>query len=270
MSLEHKKRIIAAVLGLLAIFGIYFTLGHVGLIALTVFLSVLAYWEFLIFSGSPKKYSILPVVMGIALSIWLCIGWPGDFIAFYLVALTVLLQGLWIAHSERPEALPSEYWFTQAQVFGLVYLIAFPAFVPRIHALPHGPAYLIFLMGIVWLGDTGAYYGGKMFGKNKLSPNISPGKTLEGAFAAILVCAVFAVVHGQLALPHMSPWKLVLVAVLSSVVAQAGDLFESMMKRTYKVKDSGTLIPGHGGVFDRFDSVILAAPFFYFLVRLVS
>lgn len=270
MSLEHKKRVIAAVLGLGAIFGIYFTFGHVGLVVLTILLSVLAYWEFLIFSGSPKVYSIFPTIMAALVSAWLCLRMPGEFVAFYLGSLVILFQGLWIAHSQKPESLPSEYWFTQAQAFGLVYLVAFPSFIPKIHALPHGPAFLVFLMGIVWLGDTGAYYGGKLLGKHKLSPNISPGKTLEGAAAALVVCGIFAVAHGKYALPHIQPWKMILIGVLGSIVAQAGDLLESMMKRTYKVKDSGTLIPGHGGVFDRFDSVILAAPFFYFLVRILS
>lgn len=270
MGLEHKQRVIAAVLGLVAIFGIYFTFDHVGLVSLTVILSVLAYWEFLVFSGSPKRYSFLPGLVGVLVSLWLCFKLPGEFMAIYLGSLAVLFQGLWIVHRHKQEDLPYEYWFTQAQVFGLIYLVTFPSFIPRIHALPHGPTFLILLMGIVWLGDTGAYYGGKLMGKHKLSPNISPGKTLEGSLTALVVCAAYAVAHGKYALPHMAPWKLVLIAVLASIVAQAGDLIESMMKRTYKVKDSGSLIPGHGGVFDRFDSVILAAPFFYFLVRILS
>ena len=105
-------------------------------------------------------------------------------------------------------------------------------------------------------------------GKRKLSPSISPGKTLEGSFTALVACALLGIAFGYFGLNHVAPWKLAVIAVLSSVVAQAGDLLESLMKRAYQVKDSGNLIPGHGGVFDRFDSLILAAPFFYLLVRI--
>lgn len=270
MNLEHKKRILAAIFGLTAIFTIYYFFRHAGLIFLTTALSLAAYWEFLSFSGSPKKYSILPVIISLGVSLWFALHMPGEFHAFYLGALVILFQGLWIAHSQKPESLPHEYWFTQAQVFGLFYLIILPSFLPRIHALPHGPAWLTLLMGIVWLGDTGAYYGGKALGKHKLSLNISPGKTWEGAICALLVCAIFAAIMQRISLQHVSQERLIFLSICASIVAQAGDLFESMMKRTYKVKDSGSLIPGHGGVFDRFDSVILAAPFFYFLVRVVA
>ncbi|MGZ3686509.1 MAG: phosphatidate cytidylyltransferase, partial [Bdellovibrionota bacterium] len=158
----------------------------------------------------------------------------------------------------------------QGRVFGLLYFCVFLAFVPKIHSLPHGQELFFFLLGIIWIGDTGAYYGGKLLGRNKLSVNISPGKTREGAVAALVFCAVFAVLWGIYALPHLPLVKMIAIALLTSVVAQAGDLIESQMKRAYGVKDSGTLLPGHGGVFDRFDSLILAAPFFYVIVGLLS
>jgi phosphatidate cytidylyltransferase len=149
-------------------------------------------------------------------------------------------------------------------------MVVFPSFVTRVHALAHGPALLFLLIGVIWLGDIGAYYGGKALGRNKLSPSISPGKTREGAIAALFVCALWAYGWGSFTLAHLPAWKWILIAVLTSMVAQAGDLLESLLKRAYSVKDSGDLIPGHGGVFDRFDSLILAAPFFFLLLRVAT
>ncbi len=270
MNLEHKKRWISGLVGLALILAIYFGLGHAGVILISVFIAAGSYNEYLAFSGTSRSSRWLSLLTGLALSVWLCLGLPGELEALYLACLVILLRGLWRVHKGGQEQLAGEVQFTQSRVFALVYLVVFPSFVPKVHALPHGPLLLLFLIGIVWLGDIGAFYGGKTFGKNKLSPLISPGKTLEGSLAGLLSCAVWAFFFGSWALPQIFPWKLVLVAVLSSVIAQAGDLLESLMKRAYSVKDSGNLIPGHGGVFDRFDSLILVAPFFYLLLRLTT
>ena len=271
MSTEHKKRWIAAVVGVALLLAIYFALGHAGLVLITVAVSFAAYFEFLTFSKSVTDLLSrwgAPAIGG-ALCAWLSLEMPGELAAISLAAIAVSLRGLWKAHAiEGPDLLQS-FLVVQARVFGLIYFAVFPAFIPRLHALPHGPILLAFLLGIIWLGDTGAYYGGKTFGKNKLSQNISPGKTREGAVAALVACGLFALAWNRL-LPHLPAWKMVVIAICTSLVAQAGDLIESLMKRAYRVKDSGSLIPGHGGVFDRFDSLILAAPFFYLLVYLIT
>jgi phosphatidate cytidylyltransferase len=268
--MEHKQRWVAAVIGVVLLFGVYFLFGHWGLVAITVLLSALAYYEFLTFSGAVRSLRALSAFAGLLLSVWLCLELPGAVMAIYSACLFILLRSLWQAHRSPPEEILPNFTHTQSRVFALVYLIVFPAFVPRLHSLPHGPAWLLFLLCLVWLGDTAAYYGGKTMGRHKLSPSVSPGKTVEGSLTALVACAVLALAFRHYALMHLAPWKLVAIAVLSSVVAQAGDLLESLMKRAYQVKDSGRLIPGHGGVFDRFDSLIFAAPFFYLLVRLAS
>jgi phosphatidate cytidylyltransferase len=270
MSVEHKKRVIAALIGVLLLFGIYFGFGHYGLVLITIFISLAAYLEFLSFSGALQRSRWVAISTGLALSAWLCLRLPGAQIALYVAGLALLLHGLWRAHEGSADQIQLAYRDLQAKVFGLLYLIVFPSFLVQIHLEAHGPKLLLLLLGIIWLGDIGAYYGGKSFGRHKLSPNVSPGKTIEGAISALCICALFAALYGRWALPHLSIFTVVTVAILSSAVAQAGDLIESLMKRAFSVKDSGALIPGHGGVFDRFDSLILAAPFFYFLLRLSS
>lgn len=126
-----------------------------------------------------------------------------------------------------------------------------------------GPFYLITLLIWIWSADSGAYFIGRHFGKQKLAPDISPGKTIEGAIGGVGLTLIVAAVLGL-----FFPFGLrqyigfMLLAVLISMVTVVGDLFESMVKRQAGVKDSGRLLPGHGGVLDRLDSLISAAPFF--------
>lgn len=123
-----------------------------------------------------------------------------------------------------------------------------------------GLAYIIFALLVVWTTDSGAYFTGRRFGKNKLWPEISPNKTIEG-FVGGIVIAVVAVMIMQLISPFdVSLGALILIAIVSSIFGQMGDLVESAIKRHYDVKDSGTILPGHGGILDRFDSLLFVLP----------
>jgi phosphatidate cytidylyltransferase len=122
---------------------------------------------------------------------------------------------------------------------------------------------VFFLLLVVWLGDTGAYYVGKQFGKHKLSPRISPKKTIEGLIGGISASIIAAVVIHFTFFPKFPLLHAVIAGVLLSMAGVIGDLAESMWKRSAAVKDSGTLIPGHGGFLDRFDSILFTAPILY-------
>jgi phosphatidate cytidylyltransferase len=127
---------------------------------------------------------------------------------------------------------------------------------------PAGLCWLVAVMLAVWGMDTAAYAVGKAIGRRKLCPSISPGKTVEGAVAALIAPAVLISAAGHwLDLPL---YHGLILGLGIGVVGQAGDLFESMLKRRAGVKDSGTLLPGHGGILDRFDSLLFAAPLAYF------
>jgi len=127
-----------------------------------------------------------------------------------------------------------------------------------------GPYLVLSVMMLVWIADTGAYFSGKHFGKNKLAPKISPGKTIEGVLGglllAIIVVCLFALYHGGSAQDYLYIIAISAVSVIFSVI---GDLMESMYKRQAKIKDSSNLLPGHGGILDRIDSITAAGPIFF-------
>ena len=118
---------------------------------------------------------------------------------------------------------------------------------------------MLFLLLVVWAGDIGAYLVGRWIGGPRLAPRISPGKTWSGAVGG-LVAAVAAGLLAAHSCRTPRSWRAVVIAAVLGIVAQAGDLLESFVKRRLEVKDSGHLIPGHGGLFDRLDGVLAAAP----------
>lgn len=121
---------------------------------------------------------------------------------------------------------------------------------------------LVFLL--TWASDTGGYMGGRLFGKHKMAPLLSPGKTWEGSIGAMILPITVAGCFSILAMKSVNPAYVLLLGLLVGVTAQFGDLFMSSVKRYCEVKDSGWIIPGHGGVLDRFDSFLIAAPVVYY------
>jgi phosphatidate cytidylyltransferase len=194
----------------------------------------------------------------------------------YVGVITVLLAASYVLLPEVSDLVLriAFLWWLIAFVWTLFYptgipllvrwvsgaLVLVPLFIALIVLFRIGPEKLLFSLLIVWAADAGAYFAGKSFGRVKLAPSISPGKTWEGVIGGFLVVALLAVVGVRwtdASLAVLLPFFLA-VAALSIV----GDLTVSMFKRTAGVKDSGTIFPGHGGVLDRIDSVAAAAPLF--------
>jgi phosphatidate cytidylyltransferase len=128
--------------------------------------------------------------------------------------------------------------------------------------------WLMFGLMINWVGDTGAYYIGRRFGRHKLAPVVSPGKSWEGAAASLVSGVLFGVIYLPLAIRGTSWLSAALLAIAANVAGQIGDLAESAIKRSAQVKDSGSLLPGHGGMLDRLDSTMFALPVLYALLLL--
>src|SRR6266852_3495244 len=185
---------------------------------------------------------------------WFANGVPGIETVFFLFVLGIAALTLW---TRRPlvEALPA----AGISASGLI-LVAFPlSFAVRLHGTGrNGPLLLLFAMVIIWVGDTAAYFVGRSIGKHPLAPHLSPKKTWEGTVASFLGSLMVAVVFARfmtVPLPHLLG-----MAAVGNVAGQVGDLLESAYKRSAGIKDSGSILPGHGGVLDRIDALILAIP----------
>jgi phosphatidate cytidylyltransferase len=144
-------------------------------------------------------------------------------------------------------------------------LVAFPlSFAVRLHGWEReGPRLLLFALVITWAGDTVAYFVGRALGKHPFAPHLSPKKTWEGAVASMAGSVIFGVVYLNRALPAVSLVEAGLLSVVVNIAGQAGDLAESALKRGAGVKDSSSLLPGHGGLLDRVDSSLFALPVVY-------
>lgn len=151
-------------------------------------------------------------------------------------------------------------------VFGVMYIAWTLGHLISLRALANGQNLIFFVLIVTWGVDTGAYYTGKLFGKHKLSPVISPGKTIEGAIGGIISCVGAAFLARWLFLKGLEVNDTVLIGIVLGIISQIGDLSESLLKRSAGFKDSGSLIPGHGGMLDRVDSLIFTVPAFYYFI----
>jgi phosphatidate cytidylyltransferase len=151
-----------------------------------------------------------------------------------------------------------------------MYLPMLWLYLPKIHESTNGVHWTLIFLLIVWSGDTGAYFAGKKYGKTKLYPKISPKKTREGGLGGLLAGLVIAFLY-KVTLFHELSWGGVFVTpILVGTVAAVGDLCESFIKRAYDTKDSGAILPGHGGFLDRFDGVVFSLPVMYACIRVFS
>jgi phosphatidate cytidylyltransferase len=150
------------------------------------------------------------------------------------------------------------------QLLGFLYVAVFLAQFILLRKFPSGPLWILFTLTAVFAGDTAAFYVGRAFGRKKLAPAISPGKTVEGGYGAAAGSVAGALLFKALFFPQVPFFHALMLGLGAGVFGQLGDLWESVLKRSAQVKDSGTLIPGHGGLLDRIDSVLFAGPFVYY------
>jgi len=176
--------------------------------------------------------------------------------AFALISTLVFVLSLTLLKYTNLEEVAALQWKT---MFGFVYMGLMPSFACRLLDLDHGQLWFFALLSFVFSTDSGAYFAGRWFGRRKLSPEISPSKTLEGALGGVCGSLIAGLVFVSFMNHIPWPWMLV-VALVTGITGQFGDLFESLLKRVAHIKDSGTLIPGHGGVLDRLDGVLFASP----------
>jgi len=183
---------------------------------------------------------------------------------------------LWVAATMMVAFYPrgSQWWAKSVfwrGVMGIFVLVPCWAALNYIRNQESGFYALLFLFALIWGADIGAYFAGKKWGKHKLAPLVSPGKSVEGFAAAMLVTFIIAILAAWWTALPVRVWPgCILIALVTVAFSVIGDLFESMLKRQAGLKDSGKLLPGHGGLLDRIDSLTAAAPIFVFTAWLLS
>ncbi|EKD50410.1 MAG: hypothetical protein ACD_62C00547G0010 [uncultured bacterium] len=154
-------------------------------------------------------------------------------------------------------------------VFGIFYLAFLFGLIGKLCDVPHYRFWLFLTLACTHLGDTGAYIVGRLVGKHKMAPTLSPGKTMEGLAGALVFSAFAAYGVRMIFWPTFDLVLVIVLGILISLVGVIGDLCESLLKRGFGVKDMGNMIPGHGGLLDRFDSLLFTAPLVYFITQLL-
>jgi len=224
--------------------------------------ALLALHEFLVLGR--KKGFHLPIALCLVIAFIVLAAFVLESISVEMgvfVALLAIPASYVFSRGDLAEALPS----SAIAVLGTLYVGMLGGSLIRLRGdfAVHGPKLVFFLLLVVWLGDAGAYYTGKTLGRHKLSPRISPKKTVEGGIGGLTVSVIAAMIIHFTFFPAFPLLHAMIAGLLLSAAGIVGDLAESMWKRSAEVKDSGTMIPGHGGFLDRFDSIFYTAPILY-------
>lgn len=266
----HLKRWITALIALPFLIFLVYTGG----VPFTILISVaglVALWEYyrLVFNGEAGTLSNVILLWGYGVNV--AIIWStflvGPDLSVSIIALNLLVIALISLFRFKVDQTVLGVVIRQLQ--GVIYIPVLLSFLILIRESTSGMIWIIVLLAVIFAGDTGAYYVGSYLGRHKLSPAVSPGKTIEGSVGGLAANLIVGSVGKTFFLPEL-PWGLSLLFLLAvGIAGQAGDLFESELKRSSGIKDSGGILPGHGGILDRIDALLFASPVTYIFIRFI-
>ncbi|QYJ23788.1 phosphatidate cytidylyltransferase [Achromobacter sp. ES-001] len=273
------QRIVTAVILLAILAAAMISANPWWFVALLALAAACANWEWLRLTLPQPPSPLIAIGVAVLLfcgmlalaSAWLAgngVGWRDPtWVLRYVVpavAAVWLLGGFTAVIQGRSDASPASLGWS---VFSVPAAFAAWAVLAQMF-IARGAGFVVSLLALVWVADIAAYFAGRAFGKRKLAPRVSPGKTIEGAVAGVLGAVIWIGLSslwdgsfGHALVEHWSFWLALPIAALLGVVSIVGDLFESLLKRRAGRKDSSTLLPGHGGVYDRIDAILPVAPF---------
>lgn len=231
-------------------------------------------WEFyrMLETKGIQPYKIIGITCGLVLT-WYVFFRNGMYANLFLTVAVVALMCLEITRKESRMAV----YHIASTVLGVIYVAFLGSHLILLREYPIsanmdyslGSSFVFLAFIVTWAGDTGAYVVGSVVGKRPLIPRISEKKTREGSLGGLLFSIAGALIAMQTFAPYLALWHAVVLGLLAGVLGQLGDLFESLIKRDVEIKDASAMIPGHGGILDRFDSLLFTAPFIYYFVRFV-
>lgn len=272
-----KRRVITAIALVLGLLALLFNLNPLNFSLIVALIVLLAGWEWGNLMGLESKRHKFSYIALLALTIAtaaLSLDLFGTLNISLGQTLCLIASVLWAVVFLWIQGYPSSaILWSPRPILGLLGLalltVTWVAIALIIHQ-PHGPWLLLFAFAVVALADVGGYVAGNLFGKHKLAPLVSPGKTWEGFFGGIFLQCILIASMASFMPEKITTVMLVALVIPVSLYSVLGDLFESMIKRHSGVKDSGNILPGHGGVLDRIDGLIAALPLFALLFLLLS
>lgn len=274
MNSELKKRIATALVGALVLLLIIIYGGRLGIFAISTIVSVGMVNEFAQITFSlkdrwVKRYLVLGLAGFVALGSLLA---PRTDFELLIICFSTLFIYFLVSARHHEEIDFSEHFKElMFAFFGLLYLSFIPVYLQKIHEMPDGVNWTIFFLFIVWANDIGAYFAGKKFGRTKLYEKISPKKTVEGAIGGLASGVLIALLYKVVIFRGAAFISTVIfLPLVVGFFAQVGDLCESFLKRAFGTKDSGSILPGHGGFLDRFDGVVFSLPVMYAFIRILG
>jgi phosphatidate cytidylyltransferase len=259
-------RVLSALILLPIVIGAVWFLPPVGTLVLALIAAALAFTEYAAIAQALGA-AIPRVFTGVAV-LAACAAVGGGYVAVEIVLLTALLVvgAMAVGAGQPGQAILRD---AAASLFAVIY-IGLPLGALAAIRVIGGREAVLLLMATIVVSDSAQYYTGRALGKRPLAPSISPKKTIEGAIGGVVLGAAAMVLGGMQVFPAANVVLLVLASAAVVALGITGDLFESLLKRSAGVKDSSALIPGHGGVLDRIDSWLFAAPLFYVFVRFMQ
>lgn len=263
----HFKRWITSLVALPILIFLIYKGGLLFSLAITV-VSFIGMWEYfqIVWRKDARPLAQALSVTGIVLGalVILSIHFHLYPLIFFIFSLAIILPAfLSISQFQADADIPR---FVAFHAMGVVYIPLSLALMIAIRNTEMGLVWIYLIICVVFAGDTGAYYAGTYFGRIKLCPNVSPGKTVVGALGGLGANLIVGFIGQHFWLPEVHWEKVALLVIAIGIAGQVGDLFESMLKRSADVKDSGNLLPGHGGVLDRIDALLFGVPVAYVMM----
>ena len=235
-----------------------------GLFSLLVAAIALREYTAMTMKGRPAAERALVVLIGLGFGVAVYLQ-PGAGAAWAMGAV-VLVAALVLS---RPDDMPTAGARLGSAGFGIFYVVGLMVALPLLHRRGDGSLWVTLSIAVTFICDTGAYFAGRSLGRHKLAPAISPGKTVEGGVGGLLASLGFTFLARATFFPALTVRDCILVGLAAGILGPIGDLTESLLKRSAGVKDSGNLIPGHGGMLDRIDAVLFVGAYVYWHVRLL-
>ncbi len=264
-----RTRISSALLAIPLLVAVLALGGKILLIVLTA-VSTIALWEFYntFHTTDVRPFYMIGILTGAIINITMGV-YSNAALTYVTAAVVFCTLTCFVAMIAQNKARILDLGVT---LLGLIYVSLLMSMIFLIYSMDHGPIIIWLVFIIAWIGDTFAYFVGINFGKHKLCPEISPKKSVEGAiggiFGSVLGTLVFGLIVHRITGLKVHNLRLIPISLIGGIMAQMGDLAASLLKRYANIKDFGKLMPGHGGILDRFDSILFTTPVIYYIIEI--